>query len=93
MDPVDPIHLFLMLWASTQFYADFDVLAGNALETGRIGAGDFASIREWQRDHVHGMGRMYPPRETIQRAIGGPLDPGPYLAYMERKVTALYGQV
>jgi carboxypeptidase Taq len=58
----------------------------------RIGAGEFASIREWQREHVHGMGRMYTPRETVQRAVGGPLDPGPYLAYMERKVTELYGE-
>ena len=31
MDRVDPIHLFIMLWASTQYYADFDVLARNAL--------------------------------------------------------------
>ena len=36
MDPVDPIHFFIMLWATTQFYADFDVLACNALEKRRL---------------------------------------------------------
>ena len=30
-----------MLWASTQYYADFDVLARNALATPRIGARDY----------------------------------------------------
>jgi len=41
MDPVHPMHFFIMLWAATQFYADFDVLACNALETRRITALDF----------------------------------------------------
>ena len=31
MVEVDPMHLFIMLWASTQYYADFAVLAGLAL--------------------------------------------------------------
>jgi carboxypeptidase Taq len=53
--------------------------------------GDFAPIREWQREQVHRYGRMYTPRETIERAAGGPLDPGPYVAYMQRKVESLYG--
>lgn len=56
-----------------------------------IGAGDFAPIREWQREHVHATGRMYTPRETIERAVGGPLDPGPYVAYLQAKVSSLYG--
>ena len=56
-----------------------------------IGSGDFKPIREWQRDHVHTHGRMYTPQETIERAVGGPLDPGPYIAYMKAKVAALYG--
>lgn len=36
MEPVDPMHLFIMLWATTQFYADFSVLACNALEKRRL---------------------------------------------------------
>ncbi len=56
-----------------------------------IGSGDFAPIREWQRDHVHTYGRMYTPPETIERAVGGPLEVGPYIAYMKKKVASLYG--
>jgi TetR/AcrR family transcriptional regulator len=41
MDKVDPIHLFVMLWASTQYYADFGVLAESHLETRRLGATDY----------------------------------------------------
>jgi AcrR family transcriptional regulator len=42
MDPVHPMHLFIMLWATTQFYADSDILATNALETRRLRPKDFA---------------------------------------------------
>lgn len=41
MAPVDPRHLFIMLWAATQFYADFEPLAGDALRKGRLNAIDF----------------------------------------------------
>lgn len=41
MDRVDPIHLFVMLWASTQYYADFDVLVRNALGSPRVRAADY----------------------------------------------------
>ncbi|MCP4383541.1 MAG: TetR family transcriptional regulator [Hyphomicrobiales bacterium] len=46
MDPVDPIHLFTMLWASTQYYADFDVLARNHLQTRRLSATDYDRAAE-----------------------------------------------
>ena len=46
MNPVDPIHLFVMLWASTQYYADFDVLAQSHLETSRLRADDFDRAAE-----------------------------------------------
>jgi AcrR family transcriptional regulator len=40
LKPVDPRHLFIILWSSTQFYADFDKLACDALETNRLTAAD-----------------------------------------------------
>lgn len=46
MDAVDPIHLFILLWASTQYYADFDVLARNHLASRRIDAGDYQRAAE-----------------------------------------------
>jgi TetR/AcrR family transcriptional regulator len=41
MAPVDPIHLFILLWGATQYYADFEVLAGVALAKRRPSREDF----------------------------------------------------
>jgi carboxypeptidase Taq len=51
--------------------------------------GEFGSLREWLREHVHRWGRSFEPPELMDRAAGGPLDPGPYLAYLHAKVEAL----
>ncbi|WDZ79213.1 TetR family transcriptional regulator C-terminal domain-containing protein (plasmid) [Ensifer adhaerens] len=41
MLPVDPRHLFIMLWASTQFYSDFEPVAVDALRKPRLKADDY----------------------------------------------------
>jgi AcrR family transcriptional regulator len=41
MRRLDPMHLFIMLWATTQFYADFPVLAGLALARRRLRRRDY----------------------------------------------------
>jgi AcrR family transcriptional regulator len=46
MDPVDPRHLFILLWGATQFYADFEVMAKTALEARRLGAEAFEEAAE-----------------------------------------------
>ena len=46
MRPVDPFHFFILLWSATQFYADFDAQARNALGVGRLTRGDFARAAE-----------------------------------------------
>lgn len=51
--------------------------------------GEFGSLREWLRDHVHRWGRTFPPAELLERVVGGPLDAEPYLAYLRGKVEAL----
>ena len=51
--------------------------------------GEFREIREWLRDNVHRHGRKFTPVETLERAVGGPLDAEPYLAYLRAKVEAL----
>ena len=38
---VDPRHLFIMLWSATQFYADFETLACDALESSRLKVSDY----------------------------------------------------
>jgi carboxypeptidase Taq len=51
--------------------------------------GDVAPLREWLREHVHRWGRVLTPGELLQRAVGGPLDPVPYLRYLDEKVAQL----
>lgn len=46
MRRLDPMHLFVMLWATTQYYADFEVLAAMALATQRLRAADYERAAE-----------------------------------------------
>jgi carboxypeptidase Taq len=51
--------------------------------------GEFGSLREWLREHVHRWGRAFEPADLLERIVGGPLDAEPYLAYLRAKVAAL----
>jgi carboxypeptidase Taq len=55
-----------------------------------LAAGDFGALREALRERVHRHGRKLTPAQTIERAVGGPLDPQPFLAYLRAKLTSLY---
>jgi carboxypeptidase Taq len=48
--------------------------------------GEFGAIREWLREHLHWSGRKFTPQETLERTVGGPIDPEPYLAYLQGKL-------
>jgi carboxypeptidase Taq len=51
--------------------------------------GEFGALREWLRQKVHRWGRAFEPPELLERAVGGPLDAGPYLTYLREKVETL----
>jgi carboxypeptidase Taq len=53
---------------------------------GQIARGEFSEIREWLREHLHRHGRKFTPAETLERAVGGPIDPEPYLEYLQGKL-------
>jgi carboxypeptidase Taq len=53
--------------------------------------GDFAAIHAWLRENVYSLGRKLTPGETIERVVGGPLDPEPYLRYLREKNEDLAG--
>jgi carboxypeptidase Taq len=53
--------------------------------------GEFAPLAGWLREHVHRYGRMYEPRELLQRTVGSGMDPEPYLEYLERRLHRLFG--
>ena len=51
--------------------------------------GDFAQLHAWLRENVYALGRKLTPAETIDRIVGGPIDPEPYLTYLRGKLSAL----
>jgi carboxypeptidase Taq len=52
----------------------------------QIGEGEFAPLTEWLREHVHRHGRKFTSPETLERAVGGGLDPEPLLRYVRSKL-------
>jgi carboxypeptidase Taq len=51
----------------------------------QIERGEFGPLREWLRENLHRHGRKFTPAETLERAVGSPIDVHPYLAYLHRK--------
>lgn len=51
--------------------------------------GEFAPLREWLREHVYRHGRKFTPEELIERVTGGPIDAGPYVRYLQEKISTL----
>src|SRR3546814_2319817 len=43
IEPVDPVHLFSVIWAATQHYADFEVQVGALLGRRQLAADDYRS--------------------------------------------------
>jgi carboxypeptidase Taq len=56
----------------------------------QIGAGEFAPLRGWLTERVYRHGRKFTAPEIVERATGGPMSIGPYLAYLNAKYGALY---
>jgi carboxypeptidase Taq len=56
---------------------------------GQIERGDFRELHTWLRENLYAPGRKFTPAETIERVVGGPIDPEPYLRYLRTKLAAL----
>jgi carboxypeptidase Taq len=54
----------------------------------QVERGDFGELHAWLRDTIYALGRKLTPAETVERAVGGPIDPQPYLAYLREKLAA-----
>ena len=50
-----------------------------------IGRGDFSALLSWLRRELHRHGRKFEPKELVERITGSPVDPEPYLRYLEQK--------
>ncbi len=73
---------------SAQFYAAAARAVGDV--EAAVARGSFVELHGWLRDHVYRHGRAKPVDALVRDATGGPIDPGPYLAYLRRKYEALY---
>ena len=49
-----------------------------------IAEGEFGGLRAWLGENIH----RRTPEELVQEVCGTPLDPAPYLAYLEDRVRA-----
>lgn len=45
----------------------------------------------WLKENIHRWGSMYDPGELVRRASGESLSPEPFVKYLERKYTGLWG--
>ena len=52
----------------------------------QIERGEFGQLHAWLRENIYALGRKLTPAETVERVVGGPIDPQPYLAYLRDKL-------
>ena len=71
-----------------QFYAA--ALAAHPEIPGEMARGEFAALHGWLRDNLYRHGRKFKPDELVERATGGPMSIGPYVAYLRGKYGELY---
>ncbi|HZT44842.1 MAG TPA: carboxypeptidase M32 [Gaiellaceae bacterium] len=48
--------------------------------------GELAPLTDWLRERLWRHGRKFTPQETLERIVGGGLDPEPYLGYLSGKL-------
>jgi carboxypeptidase Taq len=65
-------------------HADIPALQDN------ISSGELAPLREWLREHVHKHGAKFTTRELLDRVVGGPIEVGPFVAYLKAKLSDVY---
>ena len=56
----------------------------------QLARGEFGPLKTWLNENIHRHGRKYTSQELTQRVTGGPIDPAPYVAYLEEKYTDVY---
>jgi carboxypeptidase Taq len=56
-----------------------------------IRAGNFSALLSWLRVKIHQFGRKYEPQELVQRVTGAKIDSAPYMRYLQKKYTEIYG--
>jgi carboxypeptidase Taq len=57
----------------------------------QIRAGKFDALLGWLRTNIHVHGRKFMPQELVQKVTGSKIDPAPYMRYLRKKYTDIYG--
>jgi len=52
--------------------------------------GEFSQILVWLRENVHRHSSRYDPLDLVRKVTGGPIDPEPYLRYLNAKYSEIY---
>ena len=57
----------------------------------QIRKGKFDALLAWLRTNVHRYGRKYKPQDLVQKVTGSRITSGPYIRYLTRKYSEIYG--
>jgi carboxypeptidase Taq len=53
--------------------------------------GRFSPVLLWLRENVHSKGDLYDPADLIREVTGKKISVTPFLRYLERKMSRIYG--
>ncbi len=74
---------------SVQYYNE--AVKANPSIPDEIASGQFDTLRTWLNTHIHTHGRKFTSAELTQRITGEPINPAPYIAYLQNKYSTIYG--
>ena len=57
----------------------------------QIRKGQFGELLGWLRTNIHQFGHKYDPQDLVQRITGSKISPEPYVRYLTRKYSEVYG--
>jgi carboxypeptidase Taq len=57
----------------------------------QIAAGDLSGLRGWLLENVHRHGSKFRTDELLERVIGGSIEVGPFVSYLQQKLSDVYG--
>jgi carboxypeptidase Taq len=57
----------------------------------QIRKGNFSELLAWLRRNIHEHGQKYEPQELVERITGSKITPEPYVRYLTKKYSEIYG--
>jgi carboxypeptidase Taq len=57
----------------------------------QVAAGEFGALLRWLRSNLYGHGRKFTPNEILEQVTGRPITVEPWIDYIRRKYSELYG--